>query len=173
MSQPSQSTETQPPQSTPTERSGEAASPVDACALLDKEFLNETLGEVDSTFGGSLDFQDPIQQSPSAFCTWKTASSETIQLTIEPATTAETDDHSGRAYNIDEPPQVDPQDGPGTKAVLLTDTAFADVGGDGLAYGYFFVEGDLAVFVETQSFEAGAANLRAIAEEVHARLAMR
>ncbi len=150
-----------------------AEAPIaDACALLDEAFLDQALAGVESTFGGPLDFQEPLQESPSAFCSWKDASNGlSIQLTIEPTATAETDDHSGRSYNIDVEPVVEPQDGPGTKAVLLIDTAFSDLlDDDGLAYGYFFVEGEVTAFVETVGLDMGAENLRVLAEEVDARL---
>lgn len=149
-----------------------AETPIaDACALLDEAFLDQALAGVESTFGGVLDFQEPLQESPSEFCSWKDASNGlSIQLTIEPTATAETDDHSGRGYNIDVEPVVEPQDGPGTKAVVLIDTAFTDLGLDGLAYGYFFVEGEVTAFVETVGLDMGAENLRVLAEEVDARI---
>lgn len=143
----------------------------DACALLDADFLNETFAGQTGTFGEPFDFQAPLQESPSEFCSWKDGPTGlALQITVEDAATAETDDHSGRAYNLDVEPTVQPQDGPGEKAVLLIDEAFDDAGGASLAYGYFFVEGDVAVFVETVGLDIGAEALRALADEVDARL---
>ncbi len=143
----------------------------DACSLLDADFLNDTFEGQTGTFGDPYDFREPLQESPSEFCSWKdTATTLTLQITVEDAATAETDDHSGRTYNIDEEPTVEPQDGPGTKAVLLVDTAFVESGGDGFPYGFFFVEGDVAVFVETVGLKIGAEGLRTLADEADARL---
>lgn len=165
---PTDANSTEAPSDEPT---AEPAPIADACALLDEQFLDQALAGVESTFGGLLDFQDPIQESPTEFCSWSDASAGlSIQLTVEPAATAETDDHSGRGYNIDVEPVVEPQDGPGTKAVLLIDTAFVELGSDGLAYGYFFVEGEVAAFVETVGLDAGGDSLRALADEIDARL---
>ena len=143
----------------------------DACAALDDVYLDETLAGVESTFGGPLDFQPSIQESPSAFCSWTDATSGlSLQLTLEPAAAADVDDHGERAYNIDVEPVVEPQDGPGTKAVLLLDDAFADLGGDPFAYGYFFVLDDVTAFIETVGLEIGADNLRVLADEVAAHI---
>lgn len=167
--------EDEPPADVPeTEDSSEpvADAPVaDACGLLDEAFLDETFADVQGTFGDPLDFNEPLQTSPTAFCSWTDAATGlSLQLTVEPSATAETDDHSGRAYNIDVEPVVEPQEGPGEKAVLLVDNAFADSGSDGLPYGYFFVEGDATVFVETVGLDIGADSLRVLADEADRRL---
>jgi hypothetical protein len=162
-------TETDEP-SEPEDDDG-AVTGTDACSLLDEAFLNDTLEGQTSNFGDPFDFRPPLQSSPGATCSWKdAATSLTMQLTVEPTADSETDDHSGRAYNIDEEPTVEPQDGPGEKAVLLVDTAFGDLGSDGFPYGYFFVEGDDTVFVETVGLDVGAEALRTFADEAHRRL---
>lgn len=145
------------------------ASPVaDACSVLDKAWLTTSLKGANR---GQLDFQEPIQTPPSAYCEWKDVTGAfAVRVTIEDSSTAETDDHSERAYNIDVDPTVAPQDGPGDKAVVLIDTAFASSGSDPLAYGYFFVAGEAAVFIETVGLDIGEPALRLLADEVHGRL---
>ena len=64
-----------------------------------------------------------------------------------------------------------PQNGPGTSAVLLTDPAFEGRGEGDFAYGYFFVQDDVTVFVESVGLDFGASNLRAMADEAASRLA--
>lgn len=141
------------------------------CALLDDEYLDTTLAGVESTFGGALDFQPHAQAAPSEFCSWKDVTGAmSIQLKLEDAATAAIDDHSGRAYNMDVEPLVEPQDGPGEYAVILVDTAFADVR-EGFAYGYFFVQDGVAVFITTVGLEIGRDMLRVVADEASARLA--
>jgi hypothetical protein len=67
---------------------------------------------------------------------------------------------------------VVPQDGPGESAVILVDTAFADLREDeGYAYAYFFVQGGAAILVRTTGLEIGRDNLRVLADEVSARWA--
>lgn len=61
----------------------------------------------------------------------------TFSVEVESAGDVDADDHSGRAYNIGIEPTVDPQDGPGEKAVILSDTAFEDVSG-AIDYTFFF-----------------------------------
>ncbi len=93
-----------------------------------------------------------------------------ISVRLEDAAIAPIDDHSGRAYNIDSEPLVVPQDGPGESAVILVDTAFADLREDeGFAYAYFFVQDGAAILVRTTGLEIGRDNLRVLADEVSAR----
>ncbi len=146
----------------------------DACALLDPAFLDSVMEGSTTMLGGPFEFGEPLQQSPTDFCSWRETNSQlSMQLTLEPAAASEIEDHSGRAYNIDVPPVPIPRDGPGTDAVLLTDTAFADVGGEGIAYGYFFVADDVTVFIESVGLEVTADQLRAMADEAANRLGLR
>lgn len=148
------------------------AAPVgDACALLDEAFLDAALVGVEAPFGGALDFQEAVQTQPSAYCAWKDPSIPAeVQIRLEDAATAELDDHRDRAFNIDVDPVVEPQDGPGEKAVILVDTAFEKLGSEGLAYGYFFVANGLAVFVKVTFLDLGRDLLRVVADEVDARI---
>lgn len=162
------------PQSTqsadPIEEAG-AGVVGDACALLDEEYLNSALAGVESTFGGALEFQEPLQTPPSAFCSWRDASGGiSIELLLEDAATSETGDHSERTYNIDVEPTVELQDGPGENAVLLVDTAFTDLGSEGLPYGYFFVADGIAVYVKAVGVDIGRDMLRTLADEASARM---
>ncbi len=162
-------TSSAPDTSESTEPAADASG--QACALLDESFLNETFAGQTGTFGDPFQFQSG-SPSPDGFtCTWNDGSTGlSLRMTLEDAATAETDNHSGRAYNIDVEPIVEPQDGPGEKAVLLVDSAFGDLGGDGFPYGYFFVQGDVAVFVETVGLDLGPDGLRKLADEASARL---
>ena len=144
----------------------------DACALLDPAYLNSLMKGETTLFGTSYEFQEPLTQSPSAFCVWKEGTTGlALQVTLEPAATSKIDDHRGRAYNIDVEPVPVPQNGPGTSAVLLTDPAFEDSTDENLAYGYFFVADDVTVFVESVGLDLGEEKLRAMAEETADRLA--
>ncbi len=158
---------------TPTQEPSGAESPVgDACALWGPAFLDELMQGETTIVGASYEFQEPLNESPSAFCAWKEKSTGlAVQVTLEPAATSEIDDHTGRAYNIDVDPVVVPQDGPGTSAVLLMDPAFEGSTDGNLAYGYFFVAGDVTVFVESVGLEVGESALRSMAGEAADRLA--
>jgi hypothetical protein len=81
----------------------------------------------------------------------------TFSVEVESAGDVDVDDHSGREYNIGIEPTVDPQDGPGEKAVILSDTAFEDVSG-AIDYAFYFVLDDRPGW-------------RAMADEVAANLA--
>lgn len=143
----------------------------DACALLDEAFLDAALASVEAPFGGQLDFQQPLQTPPSAYYSWKDPSIPVeIQIYLEDAATAELDDHRDRAFTLDVDPVVEPQDGPGEKAVILLDPAFEKLGSEPLPYGYFFVEGGLAVFVNVTFVDIGPELLRDVANEVDARI---
>jgi hypothetical protein len=131
----------------------------------------DTEDTTDGMFGEPYEFQEPLQQSPTAFCSWKDGpSGQSIELTVEDAATAEVDDHSGRIRDPDFEPDVEPTDGPGTKSVLLFDTEFAGEQFEPYYYGYFFVEGEAAVFIELSGLDIGADALRTLADEADARL---
>lgn len=144
----------------------------DACALLDRAYLNDLMQDETTMLGTPYAFQEPLGESPSSSCAWKEGSTGlTLQVTLEPATTSEIDDHSGRAYNIDVQPVAVPQDGPGTSAVLLTDPAFENSSDENFAYGYFFVADEVTVFVKSVGLDLGAKKLRAMADEAAERIA--
>lgn len=144
----------------------------EACALLDATFMNETFAGQTGMFGEPFDFREGGPSPDGLTCTWDDGSTGlSLRLTVEDAGTAETDDHSSRPYNIDVEPVVEPQDGPGEKAVLLVDKAFDDLGSDGFPYGYFFVQAGVAVYVKTVGLDVGAEGLRRLADEASTRLA--
>lgn len=156
-----------------TEETGDVAESAvrDACALLDPAYLDDLMQGEKTMTGTPYGFQEPLNQSPSDFCAWKEGSTGlALQVTLEPTATSAIDDHSGRAYNLDVEPVPVPQDGPGTSAVLLTDPAFADDSDENFAYGYFFVMGDVTVFVESAGLDLGSKKLRAIADETADRI---
>ncbi len=169
---PEEGSETSPaPDAAATTNPPDAEPAGQACALLDDAFLNATFGDRVGTFGEPFEFGAGLASPDGLTCTWNDASTGlSLRITLESAATAQTDDHSGRAYNIDVEPLVEPQDGPGDKAVLLVDPAFGDLGGDGFPYGYFFVRDDLSVFVETVGLDIGADGLRLLADEAFTRL---
>ncbi len=154
---------------------GTGPAPVaDACALLDETFLNETFAGQTGMFGEPFEFREGGSSTDGLVCEWDDGSTGlSLRLIAEDAGTAETDDHSSRPYNIDVEPVVEPQDGPGEKAVLLVDKAFDDLGSDGFPYGYFFVQDGVAVYVKTVGLDVGAEGLRRLADEASTRLAER
>lgn len=128
-----------------------------ACALLDDAYLNAALAGQTGTFGDPYQFLTGSGSADGLTCSWQDAATGlTLRITLEDAASAQTADHTGRAYNIDVDPVVEPQDGPGEQAVLLIDPAFGDLGGDGFPYGYFFVAGAMTVFVESVGLDVGA-----------------
>lgn len=160
-------------QGTEADSGGAEAAPGvgDACAVLDATFLDTVMEGSTTMLGTPFEFAEPLQESPSEFCSWKEMNTGlSLQLTLESTAVSAVDDHSGRAYNIDVEPTAVAQDGPGSDAVLLIDNAFDEVGGEGVAYGYFFVAGDVTVFVETAGLDVGEDGLRALADEAASRL---
>lgn len=142
-----------------------------ACALLDDAYLNAALAGQTGTFGDPYQFLTGSGSADGLTCSWQDAATGlTLRITLEDAASAQTADHTGRAYNIDVDPVVEPQDGPGEQAVLLIDPAFGDLGGDGFPYGYFFVAGAMTVFVESVGLDVGADALRKLADEASSRL---
>lgn len=162
----------EPESSSVPSSSGTPESAGEACRLLDDAFLAETFAGQTGTFGDPYQFSTGVGSPDGLMCTWNDGSTGlSLRLTLEDAASAETEDHTDRAYNIDVEPIVEPQDGPGEKAVLLVDQAVEDLGGGSFPYGYFFVDGDVAVFIETVGLDIGADGLRKLADEASARLA--
>jgi|GEM_PF-3212336 len=135
---------------------------LDECPLLSLNTLEASSGTYSkpTTLGNATALSCSFGNSPG-----------TLTVTVEAAADVETDDHSGRAYNIDVEPIVEPQDGPGDKAVILIDTAFAEtLGNDGNRYLYFFVLGDQAVTIRSTAFKVRDDGWRALADEVAGNL---
>ncbi|MEO7422692.1 MAG: hypothetical protein ABIU87_09895 [Ornithinibacter sp.] len=152
----------------PQAPTSEEPAPVggDACALLEPAVLDAVMEGEKTMLGTAFEFREGLPAPSGGFCTWKEGNTGlSVQLTLEPTATAEVEDHSGRAYNIDVEPEVEPQDGPGTSAVLLTDPAFKDSTGSTVPYGYFFVLGDQTIYVKSVGLGLDGAQLRALAEE--------
>lgn len=114
--------------------------------------------------------QPTLREATTTACRWS-GSFTNFEVTTEPAADVDVDDHSGRGYNLDVEPVVDAQDGPGEKAVLLTDTAFADTEfNDGTPYAYFFVIDGQAVTLRMTALPIDDDGWRPMADEVAAAI---
>lgn len=134
------------------------------CPLLSLETLNASTG----TYTNPTSLGEANAQR----CTFNNGPAFSFSVSVEPAAGVDVDNHSGRAYNIDVEPVVEPQSGPGEKAVILIDTAFAETSGDeGTRYLYFFVLDDQAVTLRSSAFKIKDDGWRALADEVAANLA--
>jgi len=136
---------------------------LDSCSLLTDATLESSLS-VDGT-AATLD------RASGTECNW-TAFPGTFSVRMERAADVEVDDHSDRAYNIDIEPIVEPQDGPGEKAVILVDTAFSDGdAAEGVVYAFFFVLDGQAVTLRSSGVSIGERQAwRVMADEVAANL---
>ncbi len=137
---------------------------LDACPLL----------SLDTLVANSRAYTDPtlLKTATSRRCTFASGAAFTFLVEVELAADVDVDNHSGRAYNMDVEPVVEPRDGPGTKAVTLVDTAFVDLTeSDGFRYLYFFVLDDLAVTLRSSALEVNDDGWRVLADEVAANIA--
>jgi hypothetical protein len=136
---------------------------LDACPLL----------SLDTLVASSRAYPNPtvLTQATTQGCTFAGGPGFTLSVEVEAAADVDVDNHSGRAYNFDVEPIVEPQSGPGEKAVTLVDTAFADLSDeDGFRYLSFFVLGDQAVTLRANAFEVNDDGWRVLADEVAANL---
>jgi hypothetical protein len=136
---------------------------LDACPLLSLDML----------VASSRAYSNPtvLTQATAQRCTFASGPAFTFSVEVEPAADVDVDNHRGRAYNFDVEPIVEPQSGPGEKAVTLVDTAFADLSDeDGFRYLSFFVLGDQAVTLRATAFEVNDDGWRVLADEVAANL---
>ncbi len=137
---------------------GGASPQVDECSLLDGATIAAAMRNPSEV---------TLDRATTTSCDW-VVFPVGFSVQVEPASEVDVDDHSGRAYNIDVEPVVEPQDGPGEKAVLLVDT----VAVDGFEYAYFFVLDDRAVTIRSTGVAiAGVEAWRTMADEVAANLA--
>lgn len=97
-------------------------------------------------------------------CRWSRNSGFSIRVAVAPIATATP--LKDRAYNIDTPPVLKPQPGPGTNAVILYDTAWDKE----LPYAMGFEQGDKLIEIFVTGLETDEARLTATAEEVAAKL---
>lgn len=145
--------------------------PGSACATLDPEYLTKAMTGQKTTFGTDFKFAEPLNTTNDEFCQWKEMNTGmSLELTLLPTAETDTTDHSQRMYNLDSPPVAVPQDGPGTDAVLLTDTTFESEDLEAFAFGFFFVQGDMTAYVKSVGLSITPEFLRVIAEEVSRRL---
>jgi hypothetical protein len=136
---------------------------LDACPLLCLATLEASSG----TYSEPTTLSSATAQS----CSFNNGAAFNFTVLVENAADVDVDDHSGRAYNIDVEPIVEPHTGPGEKAVILIDTAFVDLTeNEGTRYLYFFVLGDQAVTLRSTAFKVRDDGWRALADEVAANL---
>lgn len=140
----------------------QAAQQLEACPMLsDATFLASVAGDRSGL---------PSTEATNAVCRWSYPGMS-FSVFLEQAGDVDVVNHGGRAYNIDVEPVVTPQSGPGTNAVLLSDTAFVELGSDQFDYAYFFVLGDEAVTLRSTGLGMRPEAWRVMADEVAANLA--
>ena len=151
------------PGAAPSAAPEDSAPSLAECPLLSSASLAAAISS------NSLE-QPTLREATTTACTWS-GSFTNFEVTTEPAADVDVDDHSGRGYNLDVEPVVDTQDGPGEKAVLLTDTAFADTEfNDGTPYAYFFVIDGQAVTLRMTALPINDDGWRPMADEVAAAI---
>jgi hypothetical protein len=132
---------------------------LDACPLL----------SLDTLVASTRSYSEPtvLTSATSQRCTFASGAAFTFLVEVEAAADVDVDNHDGRAYNMDVEPIVEPQSGPGTNAVTLVDTAFADLSdSEGFRYLYFFVLGEQALTLRSTALEVNDDGWRVLADEV-------
>lgn len=97
-------------------------------------------------------------------CRWSMNAGFSIRVSVDPLATATP--LKDRAYNLDTPPVLKDQPGPGEGAVILYDTAWDKE----RPYAMGFEQGDQLVEIFVTGMETDPARLTATAEEVAAKL---
>jgi hypothetical protein len=97
-------------------------------------------------------------------CRWSYNAGFAIEVTIEDILTAKP--VSERGYNIDVATVKEPQDGPGTNALVLNDTAWDKP----IPFAYSFEKDEKLVFIRYTGFKTNPEIMRPAANEVAARM---
>lgn len=155
----------------PASNAALSTAPLDRQALLG--VTSETIVETgpcpflsDSTAIATADTSyDLIRREVSnEVCRWSKNAGFSVRVSVAPLATATP--LKDRAYNIDTPPVLKDQPGPGTNAVILYDTAWDKE----LPYAMGFEQGDQLVEIFVTGLETDLARLTATAQEVAAKL---
>lgn len=110
------------------------------------------------------DFEITRREVSNTACRWSYNAGFSIDITLEDVTSATP--VSERRLNIDVDPVLVPQDGPGTNAAVLNDTAWDTP----LPYAYSFEEGGKLVFMQYLGFKTNALIMRPAADEIARRM---
>lgn len=97
-------------------------------------------------------------------CSWTKNAGMFISATVEPLTDAKPNED--RAYNLDTPPVLKDQSGPGENAVILYDTAWDEE----RPYSMSFDQNDKRINIWVSGLGTDEAKLRAVADEISEKL---
>lgn len=99
-------------------------------------------------------------------CVWNYNIGFEINVSIKPV--ADATPRARRTYNMDVPPVIGPQDGPGMDAVLFSDPTWNEA--SPRPYAFAFSLGDREVMITTVGTKTSLAQLRSAADEIAAKL---
>lgn len=157
--------------SSPTTNAALSTAPLNRQALLGD--ISETIVETapcpflsDSTAIATAETNYELirREVSNEECRWSKNAGFSVRVSVAPVATATP--LKDRAYNIDTPPVLKAQPGPGTNAVILYDTAWDKE----LPYAMGFQQSDKLVEIFVTGLETDPARLTATAQEVAAKL---
>jgi hypothetical protein len=99
-------------------------------------------------------------------CVWNYNIGFEINVRVKPL--ADATPRAQRTYNMDVPPVIGPQDGPGTDAVLFSDPTWDK--SSPRPYAFAFSLGDREVMITTVGTKTSLSQLRSAADEIAAKL---
>lgn len=103
-----------------------------------------------------------LREASNARCVWNYNIGFEIKVTVEPA--ADSKPIEKRLYNLDNPPLIKAQSGPGTGAAIAYDTTWKERPPRPYAFG--FAMDDDYIFIRTTGVETSVAQLRQAADEI-------
>lgn len=163
--------DTEAPASAPAADVTLSTAPLDRHALLGHvaETIVETapcpfLSDETAVATAKGDRELPRMEVSNEVCRWAENAGFAVRVSVEPLATATP--LKDRAYNLDTPPVLKPQDGPGENAVILHDTAFDTE----RPYAIGFEQDGKLVEIFVTGLATDPARLTAAAEEVSAKL---
>lgn len=128
---------------------------IDPCPFVSDETIIATV---------QTDFEITRREVSNTACRWSYNAGFSINITVEDVTSATP--ISERRLNIGVDPVLVPQDGPGTNAAVLNDTAWDTP----LPYAYSFEQGSKLVFMKYFGFKTDALIMRPAADEIARRM---
>lgn len=128
---------------------------IDPCPFVSDETIIATV---------RTDFEITRREVSNTACRWSYNAGFTVDITLEDVTSATP--VSERRLNIGVDPVLVPQDGPGTNATVLNDTAWDTP----LPYAYSFEQGSKLVFMQYLGFKTNALIMRPAADEIARRM---
>ncbi len=103
-----------------------------------------------------------LREASNTQCVWNYNIGFAIKVTVEPSAEAKTIDK--RLYNLDNPPLIKPQTGPGTGPAIAYDTTWKERPPRPYAFG--FTLGEDYVFIRTTGVQTSEVQLRRAADEI-------